>query len=260
MFKSFVGSAACAAIVLGAMTASAAEWVSIFNGKDLDGWTPKIRYEEFGEDKRETFRVEDGMITVSYENYEDFNETFGHLFYKTEYSSYRLRVEYRFTGEQMYDGPGWAIRNSGLMLHGQSGESMTKDQDFPASIEVQLLGGNSDGKKRTTANMCSPSTNIVRNGKLFRPHCTNSDSETYDGDQWVICEVEVRGDKSFKHFINGELVMEYEGPQLDPNDEVGAKLIEAAGGEVMLSSGTISLQSESHPVQFRKVEIMELEE
>lgn len=260
MLRRLVSSAATAVIVLGAATASAAEWESLFNGKDLEGWTPKIRYEEFGQDKRETFRVEDGAITVSYENYTDFNETFGHLFYKTEYSNYRLRVEYRFTGEQVHDGPGWAIRNSGLMLHGQSGESMSVDQDFPASIEVQLLGGNSDGKKRTTANMCSPSTNIERRGKLFKPHCANSESETYDGEQWVTCEVEVRGDQSFKHYINGDLVMEYEGPQLDPDDPVGAKLIEAAGGEVKLSGGTISLQSESHPVQFRKVEIMQLEE
>lgn len=236
-----------------------AEWVSLFNGKDLDGWTPKIRYEAFGEDKRETFRVEDGMITVSYENYDDFKETFGHLFYKTEYSNYRLRVEYRFIGDQMHDGPGWAFRNSGLMLYGQDPKTMKDDQDFPASIEVQLLGGN--GKEdRTTANMCSPSTHIERKGKLFRPHCANSESDTFHGDQWVTCEVEVRGDKSFKHFINGELVMEYEGPQLDPRDPVGKELVAANGGEVKLSGGTISLQSESHPVQYRKVEIMELDD
>lgn len=158
----------------------------------------------------------------------------------------------------MHDGPGWAFRNSGLMLHGQAPETMTKDQDFPASIEVQLLGGNGTDK-RTTANMCSPSTNIERRGKLFKPHCANSKSETYHGDQWVTAEVEVRGDKSFKHYINGELVMEYQGPQLDPGDPVGKKLIEAQGGEVKLSGGSISLQSESHPCQFRKVEIMELD-
>ncbi|MFP6581387.1 MAG: DUF1080 domain-containing protein [Candidatus Hydrogenedentota bacterium] len=245
-------------LTLASTSTYAAEWVSLFNGKDLDGWTPKIRYEALGEDFRNTFRVEDGMITVSYDKYDDFKENFGHLFYKTEFSKYRLRVEYRFTGDQMHDGPGWAYRNSGLMLHGQAPETMTKDQDFPASIEVQLLGGNGTDK-RTTANMCSPSTHIERRGKLFKPHCANSKSDTFHGDQWVTIEVEVRGDKSFKHFINGELVMEYQGPQLDPNDPVGKKLIEAQGGEVKLSGGTISLQSESHPCQFRKVEIMELD-
>jgi hypothetical protein len=258
MFKRICTTACTAALVAASTVASAAEWKSLFNGKDLDGWTPKIRYEELGEDSRNTFRVEDGMITVSYDQYKDFNESFGHLFYKTEFSNYRLRVEYRFIGEQVHDGPGWAYRNSGLMLHGQSAESMTKDQDFPASIEVQLLGGNGTDE-RATCNMCSPSTHIERSGKLFRPHCVDSESKTYHGDQWVTAEVEVLGNKSFKHFVNGELVMEYQGPQLDPRDPVGKKLVDAAGGEVKLSKGTISLQSESHPVQFRKVEIMELD-
>lgn len=235
------------------------KWEPLFNGKDLTGWTPKIRYEAYGEDARNTFRVEDGLLKVRYDNYEEFNETFGHLFYKTAFSNYRFRVEYRFTGDQLKGGPGWAYRNSGIMVHGQNPETMVLDQDFPVSIEVQLLGGDGTGK-RTTGNLCTPGTHVFLNGELFKPHCTKSNSKTFHGEQWVTAEVEVRGHELVRHIINGETVLEYEKPILDGAHAKAEKLIEKAGGKIELSSGTISLQSESHPVEFRKVEILNLDE
>lgn len=233
------------------------KWIQMFNGRDLTGWTPKIRGYEAGENFGETFRVVDGLLTVNYEKYDAFDQRFGHLFYKTEFSNYRLRAEYRFVGAQVKGGPGWAFRNSGLMIHGQPVASMGKDQDFPVSIEVQLLGGRDKGK-RSTANLCTPGTNVVRNGKLFTPHCLDSESQTYRGDGWVTVDVEVRGDK-IRHLIDGHTVLEYEAPQLDPRDGQ-AKTLLADGRDKMLHGGTISLQSESHAVHFRKVEILPLEQ
>lgn len=234
------------------------QWIQLFNGKNLDGWIPKIRYHDLGVNHADTFRVEDGLLTVRYDGYDQFNETFGHLFYKDSFSNYRLRVEYRFVGEQCAGGPGWAIRNSGLMLHGERPETMAKDQDFPTSIEVQLLGGNGQNP-RTTANLCTPGTNVVKDGKLFKPHCTSSSSQTYHGEQWVRVEVEVRGNQLIKHIIDGQSVLEYSQPQLDERDAHAKELAEKQG-TVMLSGGSISLQSESHPVQFRKVELMVIKE
>ncbi len=246
----------CAAVGLFATTAIGEEWISLFNGKDLDGWSPKIRGYEFGDNFADTFRVEGGMITVSYDEYESFDNKFGHLFYKTPYSHYRLRIEHRFIGEQAPGGPGWAIRNSGVMLHCQDPASMTKDQEFPVSIETQFLGG--DGTNdRPTCNVCSPGTHIEMEGALVKRHCNNSTSKTFHGDQWVVAEIEVRGGDSIKHYVNGELVLEYEKPQLDPKDKDAKPLLK--GDDVRLSSGYISLQSESHPVQFRKVELLVLE-
>ncbi len=233
-------------------------WIQLFNGKDMDGWTPKIRYHDLGDNFGETFRVADGMLQVRYdsEKYPKYGEKFGHLFYKTPYSHYRLRVEYRFVGEQCNGGPGWAIRNSGMMLHCEDPKTMAKDQEFPASIEVQILGGN--GKdKRTTANLCTPGTNVFKDGKLFLPHCTTSSSDTFHGEQWVTVEVEVHGAGEWKHFVNGNLVMTYSQPQLDERD-AHAKELAAKRGGIMLDSGYISLQSESHPVDFRKVELLVL--
>ena len=232
------------------------EWVSLFNGKDLTGWTPKIRYSDCGENFGNTFRVEDGLIKVRYDQYDEFGERFGHLFYEKEFSNYRFRVEYRFVGEQCKGGPGWALRNSGVMIHGQKPETMTKDQDFPVSIEVQLLAGN--GKdKRTTSNLCTPGTNVVMNGELIRRHCTSSTSRTHHLDEWVTAEIEVHGNKVIRHILDGEVVLEYNDPQLDDRDANAKPLIKE--GKLALSGGTISLQSESHPCEFRKVEIMVLD-
>lgn len=232
------------------------EWIQLFNGKNLDGWTPKIRYHALGENWNDTFRVEDGLLKVSYDKYDKFNETFGHLFYKEPFSNYILRLEYRFVGKQCEGGPGWAIRNSGAMIHGEMPETIGKDQDFPASIEVQLLGGN--GKDpRTNANLCTPGTNVVMKGELVTRHCTNSTSKTYHGEDWVNVEIVVRGNLIIQHKIDGQTVLSYNEPQLDERDAHAKELIAKAGTK-MLSGGSISLQSESHPIEFRKVELKKL--
>jgi len=252
-------AALVAAIVLAAPARAEekGKWMPLFNGKDLTGWTVKIKGYPVGENFGNTFRVEDGVLKVSHDQYDNFGGRFGHIFYNKPFGNYRVRVEYRFVGKQTAGGPGWAFRNSGIMIHGQSPQSMRKDQSFPASIEVQLLGGSGKGK-RSTANLCTPGTHVVHKGKLYTPHGLGSTSDTFHGDQWVTCEVEARGNR-VKHFINGKLVLEYTDPQLDPGDGDAKKLIDG-GQDKMLTAGTISLQSESHPCEFRKVEILLLDD
>lgn len=232
-------------------------WIALFNGKNLDGWTPKFAGFPLGENYNDTFRVEDGVLKVCYDKYEKFGGQFGHLFYKQPFSHYILRAEYRFTGQQAKDGPAWAFRNSGFMIHCQEPNMMDIKQDFPVCIEVQLLGG--DGKdERSTGNLCTPGTNVVIDGKLVTDHCINSKSKTFHGDQWVTIEIEVHGSGIIRHKINGQVVMEYQQPQYDPRDADAKKLIK--DDNLLISEGYISLQAESHPVEFRKVEIKFLEE
>ena len=233
------------------------EWIDLFNGKDLSGWTPKVTGYRVNENPRNLFRVEDGILKVSYDKYDKFSGQFGHLFYNEKFSHYILRVEYRFVGKQAPLGPGWALRNSGIMIHSQSPQSMRVDQDFPVSIEVQTLGG--DGTNpRSTGNLCTPGTNVVMNGKLVTDHCISSNSQTYHGEQWVTMEVEVHGNELIKHIINGEIVMQYTQPQLDERDPDALMLLDKQG--LMLSEGFICLQAESHPVEFRKVQVILLNE
>jgi hypothetical protein len=91
-------------------------WIALFNGKDLNDWKIKITGHPLGENYKNTFRVENGILKVSYAEYDTFRGEFGHIFYKTPFSHYKLRVEYRFTGEQVPGGPSWGLRNSGAML------------------------------------------------------------------------------------------------------------------------------------------------
>jgi len=256
-----VGVVVAVAMILAAGTGRGEQpWRQLFNGRDLDGWVAKIRGHEAGDNYADTFRVADGVIKVVYEPtaYPTFGDAFGHLFHRETFSRYRLRVEYRFTGEQCPGGPDWALRNSGVMLHGEDPTGMTVDQEFPASIEVQFLGGLATGE-RSTANLCTPATNVVMDGRLVTRHCTGSTSKTYRGDDWVTVEVEVDGQATIRHIVGGRTVLEYEQPQLDDQDPRGRLLIAARNGDKRLAAGTISLQSESHPVEFRKVEIQLLD-
>jgi hypothetical protein len=238
------------------LPAADAAWIQLFNGKNLDGWTPKITGHELGDNYGNTFRVEGGVLKVSYDQYKEFGGRFGHLFWKDKLSRYRLGIEYRFVGDQAPAGPNWARRNSGVMLHCQDPKTMTRDQDFPISIEAQFLGGLGAGT-RTTANLCTPGTNVVRSGALFTPHCVNSTSPTFHGDQWVRVEIEVLGGDTIRHYIDGLLVLEYEKPQVG-GGAVSRHDPAAKVDGTILTGGHISLQSESHPIEFRKVELKAL--
>ncbi|MDX9882460.1 MAG: DUF1080 domain-containing protein [Prolixibacteraceae bacterium] len=231
-------------------------WIQLFNGKDLSGWEMKFAGHPLNENYKNTFRVEDGLLKIRYDEYESFDNKFGHLFYHKNYSHYKLRVEYRFVGEQCPGGPGWAFRNNGVMIHGQKASTMELDQDFPTSVEVQLLGGNGTDE-RPTLNLCTPGTNVVMDGELRLEHCINSQSKTFHGDQWVTAELEVYGDSLIRHIVNGEIVMEYTHPQLDERDASYQKLLPPDGNK-LLKGGSISIQAESHPTDFRKIELLNL--
>lgn len=247
------------------------DWISLFNGKDLTGWDMKIADRPLNDNYLNTFQVEKGMIRIVYDAYENFDDKYGHLYYKKPYSHYKLRFDYRFVGEQTSGGEAWNIRNSGVMVHSQSAESNTFEQHFPVSIEVQLLGGLSNGKERNTANLCSPGTAVERFGEIDYRHCINSSSRTYDGDQWVSVEVVVMGDEYIAHLIDNDTVLRYEHPQIGGafiNKNQKGKDWESMGvtnkeewiakeGQY-LSEGYIALQAESHPIDFKNIELLNL--
>ncbi len=232
------------------------EWVQLFNGKNLDGWDIKITGYDLNDNFGNTFRVENGVLKTAYDQYGQFHNRFGHIFYRQKFSHYIVAVEYRFVGEQAPGAPDWAFRNSGIMVHSQSARSMKKDQDFPICIEVQLLGGRGTGE-RTTANLCTPGTHVEMNGKLITQHCVNSTSQTYHGDQWVRVEAEVLGDAEIRHIVEGRTVLSYQKPQIGGGNVANFDP-EVKKDGMLLGEGYIALQSESHPIEFRKVELLNL--
>lgn len=234
-------------------------WVPLFNGKNLKGWTTKIHHYETGDNYGETFRVEDGIIKVRYDQYEgDFNDRYGHLYFDTPYSHYHLSMEYRFVGELHPGAPSYTLKNSGVMFHSQDPRTMPKEQNWPISVEMQFLAGIIEGEERPTGNMCSPGTEIVYEEEIYPEHCLNSTSETYFGDQWVKAELIVRGDSLVTHIINGKKVLEYTKPQIGGGVVEGYNQKMKKDGQ-SLKEGFIALQSEGQPIDFRNIKIRNLE-
>ena len=238
---------------------SPSEWISLFNGKDLSGWTVKITGHPLGKNFADTFRVDEGILKVSYDDYKQFDKQYGHLYTNIPYAKYRLRMEYRFTGKMMPDAPKYVNLNSGLMIHSQSPQSLELDQHFPVSLEFQFLADEGNGK-RATGNVCTPGTNLEIDGKLITQHIVKSSAPTFPAHEWVAIEIEVQGNEYVIHRVNGQEVLRYERPQIDPAGRVESadKLLQA-GALTQLSFGFIALQAEGQPVWFRNIELQPLE-
>jgi hypothetical protein len=233
------------------------EWVQLFNGKDLNNWVVKIHHHDVGINFGNTFRVNNNAVEVRYDQYKDFNNQFGHLFYKTPFAYYHLKLQYRFVGGWVTTAPDYTLLNSGIMFHSQSPYTMPKEQDWPISVEMQFLGGLGDGKPRPTGNMCSPGTEVMQKGSIVPSHCINSTSKTYEGEQWINAELIVLGDSLITHIINGDTVLQYSQPQIGGGVANGFDNTIKIDGK-LLSEGYIALQSEGQPIDFRNIYIKDL--
>ena len=224
----------------GCTTASSEKenWQTLFNGKDLDGWIVKVNKSKVGENPGNLFRVEDGLLTVSYDAYDKFDKDFGHLHTDQAFENYRFRCEYRFIGDQVPGGPKWAFANNGIMLHCPPPSEMGLDQSFPNSAEFQLLGVN-----RTTGSLFTPGCKVTYEGADMDKSIKSTVPSLPLG-EWVKAEAVVK-DGTIQHWINGQLVMEYSNMRYDDGTRV--------------NSGHIALQAESHPCQFRNIEILILD-
>lgn len=230
------------------------QWVSLFNGKDLEGWQVKIAGYPLGENFGNTFRVEDGVLSIRYNQYDSFRNRFGALYFNKEFTNYRLRVEYRFVGETTPGAPSWGFRDGGIQYHTQPAASVGLQQQFPVCLEYNLHGGNGR-EDRPVGQICTPGTKVEIGGQRAANFCTPpAVKRTFHGDQWVSAEIEVRNGV-FTHFVNGEQILQFSNPRFDTAHAIGKTLI--LNGDDRVKSGYISLQSNSHPMDFRKIEIQE---
>ena len=233
------------------------EWTTLFNGKDIDDWIVKIHHHDTGVNFGETFRVEDGMIKVRYDQYGDFNDQFAHLYYKKPFSSFHLSLDYRFTGQLQPGAPTYTLLNSGVMYHSQDPGTILKEQNWPISVEMQFLAQLDDGTPRHTGNMCSPGTDIEYGGGVYPEHCLDSSSKSYPREEWVHAELIVYGDSSITHMINGDTVLRYSKPTMGGGVVNGYDSTRWKPG-TPLTQGYIALQSEGQPVDFKNIKIREL--
>lgn len=233
------------------------EWQSLFNGENLDGWIAKFYHHEVGDNYANTFRVKNGAILVSYDDYTTFNDRYGHLFFQKPFSSYHLKFQYRFTDQWMKDAASYTYRNSGIMFHSQDPKTILKEQDWPISVEYQMLAEETEGVARPTGNMCSPGTDVFVNYEKTPQHCVRSSSKTYKWDEWIRGELIVYGDSLVKHIVNGETVLQYTKPQIGGGVAKGFNPDIKIDGKP-LTEGYIALQAEGQGIEFKDILIKEL--
>jgi hypothetical protein len=233
---------------------NAGKWITLFNGKDINNWIPKIVGHKLGENFGNTFRVENGILSVRYDAYDSFKNRFGALYYNKKFTNYRLKVEYRFVGNTTPGAPSWGFRDGGIQYHCQDPATLDVNQPFPVCLEYNLLGGN--GKdERPNGEICANGIYVEINGKRNTTYCTQATvKKTMHGDQWVTAEIDVHEGK-ITHYIDGEEILEFQNPRYDSSNALAKKFI--VNGDDLVKDGYISLQSNSHPMDFRKIEIME---
>lgn len=231
------------------------KWVSIFNGTDLAGFTMKIKGYPLGENFGNTFRVKDGILSVRYDGYgPDLLGRFGTLYIDKELHDYRLKVEYRFVGETAPGAPEWGYRDSGIQFHGQPPATLKLDEAFPMCLEYNFHGGNGTDDRPLGA-ACGYGIFFEINGEKNPTTCVPAAiPKTFHGDQWVTAELDVKGG-SITHFVNGEEILSYANPTYDPDHEIAKDFILA--GDAKVKGGYVSFQSNSHPIDFRKIELLE---
>ncbi len=240
------------------LTAPAGNWVSLFNGKDLSDWTAKVAGEPLGENYRNTFRVEDGLLKISYQQYDKFDGKFGGLYFKKKFAHYWLRAEYRFVGSLTSGAPSWAYKNSGVYLHAQPPESIGKDQIFPVSVEFDLVGGHRFGN-HPTGDVCQNGTHVLIGGAPLSGYCSKLSDVNIPGEEWTSILAEVDGGKRVRQAVNGGIIVAYTDITLD-DANVDAQRLIAGGADKNVTSGYIGVQSNGHPVEFRRIDILPLED
>jgi Domain of Unknown Function (DUF1080) len=238
--------------------APSGNWISLFNGKNLDGWTAKIAGEEFNDNYRDTFRVEDGLLKVSYRQYDKFSGRFGSLFYQRKFSRYWIRAEYRFVGSPAQGAPRWTYKNSGIQLHSQAPATMRKDQEWPVSVEFDIVGGRFMGS-RPTGDVCQNGTRVLVGHAALKDQCSKVSDVTIRDDQWTTALAEVDGGTRVRHIVNGALVVEYTDLTLDDANEDARRLLSSGAGKA-LTSGYISIQSNGYPIEFRRIEVLPMDD
>jgi hypothetical protein len=236
-------------------------WTQLFNGTDFKDWDIKTMGLALNQDPKNTYRIVDSAIEVNYSNYTDWSgEPWSHIGYKVRpFSYYVVRLEYQFFGNQVGGAPGYANENSGIMLHSQSLASMALNQNWPISLEDQLLGPKST-QGPGSGNLCTPGTAVeYPKGQFNDNHCINAVANTKaSAPAWVKASAIVLGDSMVVQLIENKPVLTYYRP-MEQQGIVTGNTTRAIINRKPLGSGYILLQAESSPIRFRRIQLANLE-
>ena len=197
---------------------------SLFNGKDLTGWSMDIPAHDKKPELPKSFIVRDGMLV-------SLGKPFGHLLTEKEYENYRLIAEYRFAGK-----PG----NCGVLVHASTLRNLYKM--YPQSIEVQMNHTHAGDFWCIVENIEVP--NMVKRrgakekwgiteGKARRILNLTDSSEKPVG-EWNRMKIECLGDE-VKVWVNDELLNH--------------------GHSCTAKKGKLAIQAEGSEVEFRRLDL-----
>lgn len=179
-----LGMCLCAFALLVAANATTAaaekKAVSLFNGKDLSGWTYHLRDPDVK--MEDVWSVTDGVLVCQ-------GKPAGYIRTKDEFENYKISLEWR-----------WPEKggNSGLLVH-----TVGKDNVWPKSLEVQLGSGNA-GDFWVIGGVTIDMPDIEKRRK-GRRHLNLTDGSEKPIGEWNTMEVVCDGGEVTVH-VNGELV------------------------------------------------------
>lgn len=252
-------------------------WITLFNGKNLDGWSIQLRDQDKNEDPNHLVQVDHGVLHFYKDAQAGSEQPFGYLATAKEYSSYRLRLEYKW-GEKKFAPRTGSVRDSGLLYH-----VTATDKVWPDSVEYQIQENDvgdiyaistqvtSSADPKTTNIVTTISTNntsgVIRtnsNARLKFLEPTEGGVPVVQGrlgtslrvirnpmnehEGWNTVEIEVRGN-SATHLLNGTV-----------NNRCNNIKKSVNGEWIPLDRGRIALQLEGAEIFYRKIQIQELKE
>jgi hypothetical protein len=218
-------------------------WISLFNGKNLDGWYSYLDSSGKNKDPKGVFKVENGMIHILDVPMSDGKSDNGYLATTQDYSNVRIHVEYKWGFKRATEGK----RNSGLLYL-----AVGPDAIYPTSLECQIE--ETDVGDLWIAPSLPMYDDDMQTGTRVRSAPGDSlrvlkSGDFENRDAWNSVDVILRGDQS-THLVNGRIVnTAHDIQRPDPSNP--SKMMP-------LQSGRILLEAEGSEIWFRDIRVKPL--
>ena len=196
---------------------------SIFNGRDLEGWTKFLEKQGLNKDPQNVFKIENGELHVS-------GKEFGYIATAKSYRNFHLSLEFKW-GEKKYPPRERNKRDAGICFHVE----MTSNKIWPKSAECQIQEGDV-GDLWLIDSVTAFVDGISTEPKDYARVKKSQDAELPNG-EWNVVEV-ISENGKFRFIVNGKLVNE--------------------GEYLSVTSGRILLQSEGAELVYKNIRIREL--
>lgn len=252
-------------------------WIKLFRGDNTSDFYSFMGTSRLVPSKNKGPFPNNVFTVVAGDTIQSLGSPAGHLIFKQPFSHYRVSFQLRWPG---------SVGNTGLLTKVQEDDT-AQSQGFPRSVECQgdpnqgigqiwalgTLGGQNGGtwitfhgkkiphpadwaagQQATQYDPASPEMDFGGGGDPYnnlivgKPGYQKPKPAAVSNGGWVTVEVESHGKDTTRHFVDGELVMEYRNPRIAPRNNADQVI-------KYLTSGLFAWQSEGSRVWFRNMKI-----